>query len=964
MKNTALRLSLLLLCLLCTSLHAHAQKQYIIYGGLYDALTRTTLRDAKVTLLRPDSTAVDSMTITDTHCVDRFPAWYFTVPAEMPAYLVRFEREDYETAYLSIPAHRFAGRHNAKLFDAYIRPLPKTQHLGEATVRATKLKFYTKKDTLVFNADAFILAEGSMLDALIEQLPGVELHDNGNITVNGRHVESLLLNGEDLFKGKNQLVLDNISSYMVKTVQVYEKEDDTGRMAGRKTGQEEYVMDVKLKKQYSIGWIANAEAGYSTEDHYLGRLFGLRYTPQSRLTVIANVNNVNDNRRPGQHNEWTPAQMPDGTLTTHMAAAEYLVKDKEQRYQLSGDIYADRSDADKLTQSAQETFLPDGNTFGRSMRRSTSRNLSLNTAHKLKYMSGNRLTLLLQPRLAYRHWRNASESAAATFAALPGLTTSQLLDSIRSPQAGALLRRLAVNRTLTEAMDNGSRLDGGATFTGTLKIGADLLQIKAAANYARQHSDDFNHYRLDFPANAAAAPDYRNRWTAGSPDHNLNLSAGADYSLWLGRQLLLRPSYGLAHQRSTRDSRLYRLDRLAGWDENADATLGLLPSDAEQLAHALDTENSYHRHQTDTRHTVSLYLKDDRYMHDEDACLHYDITLPLTATRSHLDYRRHEYDGVTSRTTLFFNPSATIYYKWHGQQRNVQLSYFLTHSAPDMLDLLDLENSADPLRIYHGNPLLANAASHDLRLYHSNNSPRLQRSFYTSVRYRATQRAQAWGYVYDRATGVRHYTASNIDGNYTLSANLSFDTPLDRARRLTLNTYTYAQLNHGADLISTTDGLAPARSSTTTYWATETLRLEYRAGRVKAGAKVYASWNRPTSRRADFTAFTVWDLNYGPTVQIELPWDLQLTTDLTLYSRRGYADAAANTDDLVWNARLAKRTLRGRLTFTLDAFDILGQLSNLTQTISAQGHFETWRSVTPRYVMLHAIYRFSVNPKK
>lgn len=59
------------------------------------------------------------------------------------------------------------------------------------------MKFYTRKDTLVFNADAFQLAEGSMLDALIRQLPGVELKDDGRIYVNGKYVESLLLNGED-----------------------------------------------------------------------------------------------------------------------------------------------------------------------------------------------------------------------------------------------------------------------------------------------------------------------------------------------------------------------------------------------------------------------------------------------------------------------------------------------------------------------------------------------------------------------------------------------------------------------------------------------------------------------------------------------------------------------------------------------------------------------------------------------
>ena len=91
--------------------------------------------------------------------------------------------------------------------------------LGEVQVNATKVKFYMNEDTLVYNADAFELSEGSMLDALIEQLPGVELKDDGRIYVNGRFVESLLLNGKDFFKGDNLIMLENLPSYMVKNIQ-------------------------------------------------------------------------------------------------------------------------------------------------------------------------------------------------------------------------------------------------------------------------------------------------------------------------------------------------------------------------------------------------------------------------------------------------------------------------------------------------------------------------------------------------------------------------------------------------------------------------------------------------------------------------------------------------------------------------------------------------------------------------
>ena len=91
---------------------------------------------------------------------------------------------------------------------------------------------------------------------------------------------------------------------------------------------------------------------------------------------------------------------------------------------------------------------------------------------------------------------------------------------------------------------------------------------------------------------------------------------------------------------------------------------------------------------------------------------------------------------------------------------------------------------------------------------------------------------------------------------------------------------------------------------------------------------------------------------------------MQLGTDLTEYSRRGYEDHSMNTNELVWNARLAKRVLHGNLTFMLDGFDILGNLSNVRRTINAQGRTESYYNVIPSYVMLHAIYRLNIQPKK
>ena len=96
---------------------------------------------------------------------------------------------------------------------------------------------------------------------------------------------------------------------------------------------------------------------------------------------------------------------------------------------------------------------------------------------------------------------------------------------------------------------------------------------------------------------------------------------------------------------------------------------------------------------------------------------------------------------------------------------------------------------------------------------------------------------------------------------------------------------------------------------------------------------------------------------------MKLPWKLDLSTDLSLYTRTGYADEALNTNDLVWNARLTRPFLKGRLLMIFDGFDILGQLSNVTRTLNAQGRTETYTNVMPRYALLHIVYRLNKKPK-
>ncbi len=123
--------------------------------------------------------------------------------------------------------------------------------LDEVVAKATLVKMVVKGDTMVYNAAAFNLSHGSMLDNLVKMLPGVELLNGGEIYVNGRKVSSLLLNGEDFFKGNPRIALENLPAYMVDKIKVYEKQSDRDIAFGVKKEENityPLVMDVNLKR--------------------------------------------------------------------------------------------------------------------------------------------------------------------------------------------------------------------------------------------------------------------------------------------------------------------------------------------------------------------------------------------------------------------------------------------------------------------------------------------------------------------------------------------------------------------------------------------------------------------------------------------------------------------------------------------------------------------------------------------
>lgn len=300
------------------------EKERWLIGSVANSVTYEPVFGVKVEVLdAADSSLVSEGTSGKTTWGDllKNTAFVSLVLSRPGNFLVCCTAEGYDTTYNELNIPRFykyettINRYQEPFLIKKKREQMET-HLETAVVKATKIKFYNKGDTLVYNADAFELAEGSMLDRLIKQLPGMEVKRGGEIYVNGRKVDELLLDGKSFFSDDRKLMFDNLPAFMVKDIKAYERQDPL-RPFAIGPDSKKFVLDVGLKRQYQIGWVANAEAGGGTDDRFLGRLFALRFTPHSRLAFFGNANNLNDDRSPGDNGDWSPLRQATGAMKSY-----------------------------------------------------------------------------------------------------------------------------------------------------------------------------------------------------------------------------------------------------------------------------------------------------------------------------------------------------------------------------------------------------------------------------------------------------------------------------------------------------------------------------------------------------------------------------------------------------------------------------------------------------------------------
>lgn len=904
--------------------------KHSVQGSVVDNMTGMGVT-AKITLMTADSVVIDTITaqIEEMPYDIGYHKAYYEFKDAVTAkgkYIVKAEKEGYDVCYMNC---ELRSTREDYIGVKQIRMTKIVEHeLKGVTVVASKVKMVMKGDTIVYNADAFNLAEGNMLDALIARLPGAKLEKDGRIYVNGRFIQSLLVNGQEFFAGNPKLALENLPAYTVNKIKVYNKAGIKSRLMERNMGDNTYVMDVRLKREYATGYMGDLEAGGGTQKRYKLRGFAMKFSDKERMGAFFNINNLNDNQRAELTGEWEPQDVGNGLLTVKNAGVSYVrFLNNERSWVSTGNTWQHIStDNESITHT--QTYLPEGNLFLHSHSK------QLNSSDK--WESINRLSI---DKTNY----STSNSVSISYLRNNGFGSTNSATANETTKLNTLLSRNSLES---------SDFNFDFSTDNYVKYITDLIRGDFSVSYNRNKQKQFMLNNIQY-FQGGQPNDLRNNYF-DMPNQKLKLSAGVGYDINI-RKTTFAPSYSYTYTYNKASNLLYRLDWIAGRDINQ---FNVLPSASNVLLSVLDNNNSYRFNEYRNEHKFNLqYLNINSKLFNGEV----HINLPLRLLNADFYYY-----GVSeqrfSRRKLFFEPNIRISH-W-GDDVSWDFTAGMKSDFPTLLATADYRNDSDPLNIRLGNKNLRNLHHYDVEANVTLNGEKEQ-TISLSANYHRTDNQVAYALIFDNATGISTIYPTSVNGNWNTKFEVEFKRALDKANKILFSNNFSTNYNHCVDMVSITGNTETLRSIVNNWNLGDELKVNYRLNddyefTFHTGGNYYLI----NSARVGFEKIKASDYNIGLNAQIVLPWELQLTTDMTMFARRGYQQTEMNTTDWIWNIQLARTFLNGHLTAKIQGFDLLQQLSNTRYVINSQGRTEMWNNSIPRYVMLSLAWKFNINPKR
>ena len=780
-----------------------------------------------------------------------------------------------------------------------------------------------KGDTIEYHAANFTTNQGAVVADLIKKLPGATIDDQGNITINGKTIKQIMVDGKRFFEGDPKVAANNLPAELIEKVQVLDRDSEAARLSGFSDGDEETVINLTIKAGKKKGLFGTAYAGAGTNSRYEANLSLSRFADENQFSLLGSLNNTNNagftdisrdgNQlgfmmgmgagRRGNRGGGAPRRDANGILTSRMLGGN-INHTFSPKLQLHANVLGGCNTTNKITDSWQQNYLTSGSTTesGKSTERSDKDSYGANL--HLEWKPDSLTELIISPEL--RYGRNHG-----TF-----ISSTKTLEDATSARINASdLTQYTLQHTLQGML----RLDGSRR----LNAAGRTLTLSTRFGIENEQGDGKYFYDL---LDRTSTADQSIKQRIDTHTHSSSYQARLGWVEPLGKGYFSQLTYQLkgSESRSTRDA----------FDSDATSAFTLRN---EQYSNAFRSDFLTHQ--------VGLALKKKGKT--------YDLTAGLNLESSRIS-SHSVVAGITAtpltRTTLNLSPTLRLSYK---PQRGTELrlDYFGRSFAPTNEQLAPVQDVTNPLISYVGNQDLLPGFQHNLFGRFSRYWTKTQTSLSLFGRAQVVQKDIIQRSQYEVTSGKRTIDYTNVDGNASLGLGGFFTQTLP-GKKFSIRV---ASFN---DLAQSNTYINGEKNRSRSLRLREELGLNYRITGIDMTLKGgFGYYNATHTLPSAFTPATR-DYSLGYTANITLPLGFALEGEATYTTSKGYA-TGYNQEQLLLNAGLSYSFLAGKkATIRLKGYDLLNSRRSIYQSITAMSSTIEESNTLGLYAMLHFIYRF------
>ena len=931
-----------------TVISAYAQpdpesRRLSIIGQLFDAELKEPMIQATIQLFQASDSTFAGGTVSNEK-----GNFYVEAP-RAGTYKLRISSVGYQTLERELTLRR-----NEQLDLGDLLMETESTMLKETVITGRAAQVIVRKDTIMYNPEAFRTPEGSAIEELIKRIPGAEVDEDGNITINGKEVKKILLDGKEFMLGDVETALKNIPVSIIQNLKFYDQQSDQSRITGIEDGEKETVLDFSIKKGMNRGYMTNLDLAAGTKHRYASRVMGSSFTDKTRIVLLGNFNNKEENAG------WWNRR----GLNARKMLGTNLNYDDNNKLKVDFSLRWNHRDGDNQTETAVQNFYSEtSRTFSNSNTSNFTRSNNWRGNLRLEWKPDTLTNILLRANGTYGTDDATTTSISATFDEDPYNYAVDPLAEISSLNP-ALLEH-TINHNQTANLTYGLNKNAWAMLQLYRRLNPKgrniVVRFEGSLGDTQNENVSNNEVHLFRVKNQAGLDStyYTARYNT-TPGDNKGYVASATYSepLWKGAHLQFNYELRYSQNKSNRQTYDFSKDQslpdifhgiepeYRDWDP-------WLYTVRDSLDNFLDRSLSRFSEYKNYTHNLRLTLRHREEKYD------YNIGFLVQPQRSDFvqDYRGIYVDTVRIVTNL--TPTVNFHYKF-SDQSNLWIRYRGDTRQPEMTQLLDIRDDSNPLYITMGNPGLKPQFTNSLNVYYNNYIVRYKRSIVLYGNYRHIRNSISDFVVYDPATGGRTSRPENINGNWNVNAGLTFNTALDSTAHWNIGSDTRLRYNNFVSYVAQ-DKADAAKNTTRSYNLNQRLSFGYRNDWLEITLDGNVTYQHSRNELQPTADLDTWLLHYGGQFLVRLPYDFEISMNLHERSRRGYNDATMNTNELLWNGQISKPFLKNKsLIVALNFYDLLGQQSNYERWVNASGRTDTRYNSVNSYAMLHVRYRLNM----